>query len=121
MINAAGEDVSRVVYNDSESVQWPSTPDGGGTSLVLIAPLTRPAMDNPLYWRASSAIHGNPSTSDALPAISNPMGDDDGDGISNLIEHAIGLGRFPIAGIERVLSQPTSNFTIERNSKADVG
>ena len=87
---------------------------------MLIAPLTNPVISNPLHWRASSAIHGNPGTSDALPAIANPNGDNNNNGINNLTEHAIGLGKFPVAGIESALGQPTSIFTLERNSISDV-
>jgi Lamin Tail Domain/CotH kinase protein len=120
LIDAAAADITRVIYDDSSSSKWPSSPDGGGTSLVLIAPLTNPLANNPLHWRASSTIHGNPGTSDALPAVANPSGDSNSNGISNLTEHAIGLGKVPAAGIESPLAQAVFSFTIERNPLADV-
>jgi hypothetical protein len=70
---------------------WPVTPDGGGPSLTLIAPATRPDPANPWQWRASTAAGGTPGGTDAAALTGDPLGDDDGDGLSNLCAHALGL------------------------------
>ncbi len=46
---------------------WPESPDGQGTSLVLIAPETAPDNSRPENWRASTTIGGNPGDSDRIP------------------------------------------------------
>ena len=120
LLNASAAEIAHVVYNDSGSVKWPASPDGSGPSLVLIAPLTNPDIANPLHWRASSANHGNPGATDALSPPAAPLADDDGDGVKNLVEHAVGTGVMPVAGSELVLGQRHMNFTLERNPLADV-
>jgi hypothetical protein len=120
LIGATGLDITRFSYNDSGSVKWPASPDGSGPSLVLVAPLTNPDATDPLHWRASASIHGNPGGSDALAPLANPGGDDDGDGISNLVEQAVGSGAMPVGGSETVLGQRHQTFTLERNPLADA-
>jgi hypothetical protein len=46
---------------------WPLSPDGDGTSLVLIAPKTIPNHSLATSWRASTATGGNPTDSDRVP------------------------------------------------------
>lgn len=113
LLAANGTVISSVNYNDSGSVKWPASPDGNGPSLVLIAPLTNPDVADPLHWRASSATHGNPGTSDAIAAPVAPTQ-------AQLLAYAIGTGAMPIAGSELVVGQRTMNFTLERNPLADA-
>ena len=120
LISATGIDIARFSYNDSSSSKWPASPDGSGPSLVLIAPLTNPDAADPLHWRSSAANHGNPGGGDALAPLANPSGDDDGDGISNLVEQAVGSGAMPVGGSETVLGQRHMTFTLERNPMADT-
>ena len=115
---ASGADIVRFSYGDS--LPWPASPDGTGPSLVLIAPKTNPDPANPLHWRASAASSGNPGTSDALTLPANLLGDDDGDGLKNITEHAIGAGAFPAIGRETVLGASHVTFTLERAALADV-
>ena len=105
----------RFTYGDS--VKWPSSPDGAGPSLVLIAPKTNPDPTNPLHWRAGTP---NPGATDALTLPASLTGDDDGDGINNEIEHAIGAGAFPKMGREIVGVATHATFTLERANLADV-
>jgi hypothetical protein len=58
---------------------------------VLIAPQTRPDPHDPFNWRPSTANGGNPGTSDAQPAPANPLGDDNQNGWSNLLEYAAAM------------------------------
>ncbi|MDG2123788.1 MAG: lamin tail domain-containing protein, partial [Verrucomicrobiales bacterium] len=68
-------------YDDSSP--WPTTPDGGGPSLVLVAPATSPDHALPQNWRASTTGGGNPGTSDAAPF--DPA-------TSTLLNYALGTG-----------------------------
>ena len=115
LMAASGADIVRFTYGDT--LPWPASPDGTGPSLVLIAPKTNPDPTNPLHWRAGTP---NPRTTDALALPGSLAGDEDGDGINNEIEHAIGAGAFPKMGRETVLGASYVTFTLERNSLADV-
>lgn len=86
---------------------WPTSPDGDGFPLVLIAPETAPDHAIAANWAAGSRINGTPGTL-APPApsfaswqqdqftpaqladvlISGPNADPDQDGIVNLLEYA---------------------------------
>jgi hypothetical protein len=57
---------------------------------VLIAPRQGIDMNDPANWRPSTAMHGNPDTSDAATFAGNPAADADGDGLTAWQEHALG-------------------------------
>lgn len=94
--DAAGVVIRSFSYHDDGS--WPAAPDGEGSSLVLIRPETNPDPALPANWRSSAASGGNPGTSDAItfPAwkadhsIAADSGDEDHDGLNNLMEYALG-------------------------------
>jgi hypothetical protein len=76
-LNNAGEnielaDVNGVNFLDftiDDAAPWPTTPDGGGPSLVKIDPLADPLTWNDgASWRASHLSGGSPGTDDVLPA-----------------------------------------------------
>ena len=96
-------------YNDK--APWPQVADGMGPSLVLIAPTSSPNHADPANWRASTdpltGPAGQPNADDRVlfggwksgaflaaeqgdPAISGPGADPDGDGLTNLMEFALG-------------------------------
>jgi hypothetical protein len=115
-----GSEITRATYGDNSSVKWPPTPDGGGPSLVLIAPATNPDATNPLHWRASTALHGNPGTGDAFALPAFPLNDDNKNGLNNLVDYSLGAGLLPKAGSVITLGLPRLTFTIERNPLADA-
>ncbi|MSU33740.1 MAG: hypothetical protein EXS36_01235 [Pedosphaera sp.] len=69
---------------------WPLTPDGAGTSLVLIAPQTNPDPGSPFAWKASSAVGGSPGTEEGRPFHGVATDDSDGDGVPAIIEYIFG-------------------------------
>ncbi len=93
LTDAAGRDIQRFNYQDR--APWPTSADGNGPSLVLIAPQTNPDPAQPLNWRASREADGNPGTTDAMPPIVDPSGDSNANGIPNLIERVIPGGLAP--------------------------
>lgn len=84
------------IYNDQPP--WPTAPDGGGFSLVLIAPRTNPDANLGLNWRSSTALHGNPGGSDAMGYTAWKLANDiivdeedaDQDGFTQFAEYALG-------------------------------
>lgn len=82
-------DIRRFTYSDQPN--WPTSPDGEGYTLILIAPENDPPHGDPFSWRPSTVKGGNPGTSDAAPAFTgDPNLDADHDGRSALLEHALG-------------------------------
>ncbi|MEJ6720090.1 MAG: lamin tail domain-containing protein [Akkermansiaceae bacterium] len=75
-------------YDDKHP--WPEDADGNGHSLVLIDPGSNPDHGEAGNWRLSSLPGGNAGGSDAHLFEGDPMSDDDGDGLSNFMNHALG-------------------------------
>ena len=118
LIAATGADIVRFTYDDV--FPWPTTPDGTGPSLVLIAPALNPNGNDPLNWRASAASDGNPNASDATAPPANPGSDGNGNGLADIVDYALGGGALPVAGSTLVATVPFPTFTFERDSRADV-
>jgi len=100
---------------------WPVTPDGGGPSLTLIAPATRPDLANPWQWRASTMAGGTPGGTDATAFAGDPLSDADGDGLSNLCAYALGLD-LPGSGPRLPMISPENGrivLLVPRNPAAD--
>jgi hypothetical protein len=96
LTSVSGGDIQRFSYNDK--LPWPSTADGTGHSMVLVAPETAPDHANPLNWRASVLPGGSPGGSDALPFAGSPGADSDGDGFSDLYNYTF-PGASPLASL----------------------
>lgn len=87
--DATGSTIVEFTFDDR--APWPVTPDGEGPSLVLIKPQPGDAWaSNASHWRPSTMPGGNPGGSDAVPFTGNPETDNDGDGLSALLEYALG-------------------------------
>jgi len=74
----------------SDSAPWPTTPDGSGSSLVLVNPRSLPDHSLPQHWRASTTHGGNPGTTDAPIFAGDPTADTDHDGVPALVEFVVG-------------------------------
>ena len=71
----------------SEAGEWPAPADGDGSTLVRINPLAPPIAAN---WRSSTAVGGNPGTTDSIAFTGTALADADHDGISALLEYFYG-------------------------------
>lgn len=60
--HGAGTAIHDFVYDDASP--WPTSPDGGGASLVLADPLSAPDHALAASWRASAQPFGSPGTAD---------------------------------------------------------
>lgn len=97
-LNNAGELIQLTAANGqfirnfsySDAFPWPMAADGTGYSLVLIAPSQNPDHGLPSNWRASIIPGGNPGASDSRSFAGNANLDVDHDGLTALMEHALG-------------------------------
>lgn len=98
----AGTALIEFIYDDN--APWPTSPDGGGPSLTLILPSETQPSDHaePLAWQASQQAGGTPGVdgpgtsnfdtwaqANGLGAGASLTADQDGDGMSNLLEYAL--------------------------------
>lgn len=89
------EDASRGTISEfryDDQAPWPVSPDGAGTSLVLMNPTLRPDPSLASNWRPSLTSGGNPGATDALAFSGQPNGDLNGNGSPDLIDYALGDG-----------------------------
>jgi hypothetical protein len=112
----SGTTIRDFTYNDKHP--WPESTDGAGFSLVLINPTSNPDHDLASSWRSSSMPGGSPGTGDASIFVGNPDADDDGDGLSNWMNHALGGSGAEFAP-NAVASGAGIIFTHRRNLAAD--
>ncbi len=103
-----GAGVAIQEFHYSDGPPWPAAPDGEGFSLQLRDPGSAPDHSLPENWAASITLGGSPGTDEARrtigdwkrerfsvaeladPAISGDLADGDGDGLSTLMEYALG-------------------------------
>lgn len=112
-----------VSFTYDDTAPWPTTPDGGGTSLVLIDPFSHPDPSMGENWRASSASGGSPGGSDTVPFTGAPGADNDGDGITALVEYAFGLSDNTPGALDLTISSESDNtliLTFSWNPAAEV-
>ncbi len=109
LLDAAGADIKRFVYGDRSP--WPTSADGSGSSLVLIAPASNPDHAVALHWRAGQPSPGGGS-GDSLPPPVNPLGDDNGDGVTNLMAY--------VAGGMPIIGNSSGIVSFERDTRAEA-
>jgi hypothetical protein len=88
LVDGSGADIKRFTYNDA--YPWPGEADGLGASLVLITPSVNPDHNDPLSWRPSLSSGGTPGTTDRSSLPANPLADNNQNGLSNLVDYAVG-------------------------------
>lgn len=77
-------------FTYSDGGDWTDFPDGNGPSLTLINPADSPNLSDPANWRPSVFAAGSPGESDSTTFSGDPLADDNGNGIPNLVEYAVG-------------------------------
>lgn len=87
VIAADGSDISRFRYDDL--APWPVAADGGGRSLTRVLPRDL-GEDLAAAWRPSAVAGGTPGGTDAVVFAGDAGEDADGDGLSAMVEFAIG-------------------------------
>lgn len=106
LLSAAGTPVFDFVYDDV--APWPVSPDGNGSTLVLINPMAGPDPGVGSNWRASTAPGGSPGGSDAdtyaawasrNSVAGTALEDDNANGLTNLAEYALSAGPESFSGI----------------------
>lgn len=112
IVDALGQTVRGFTYDNA--APWPTTPAGEGPSLVLINPNGVPDHSDPASWKAGS-FFGTPGTDEppladfiswaAANGVVGATGDEDGDGVVNLLEFMSGgnpndpaSGSLPVGG-----------------------
>ena len=88
--DASNGTISEFRYDDQ--APWPISPDGGGTSLILINPTLKPDPSLAWNWRPSLTSGGNPGATDAIAFGGQPNGDLNGNSTPDLIDYALGDG-----------------------------
>lgn len=88
LIDAEGNDIHNFTYDDE--LPWPLA-DGSNFTLVLKSP-NQPVPDHGLAenWVSSSSANGAPGSEDAFGFVGNASDDLDGDGLTALMEFALG-------------------------------
>jgi hypothetical protein len=81
---ANGQEIFRFRYSDEIG-----STDGGGLTLTRVLSSTAPDPGD-FTWRESTALHGNPGSTDAVAFSGNPSLDSDQDGFTSLVEYAFG-------------------------------
>ncbi len=115
LVDAGGTDIKR--FTDSDDSPWPTAADGAGPTLVLVAPALNPDHSKAANWRASTAAGGNPGAADAAAPPANPLADDNNNGLTNLLDYAVGTGGALPAW---VFAGPVIEVTLSRAGNADV-
>ncbi|MEJ6578664.1 MAG: lamin tail domain-containing protein [Akkermansiaceae bacterium] len=67
LVAADGSIIQTLRYNDK--APWPTSADGTGYSLVLVAPVAQPDHEGPQNWRSSKEPGGTPGSSDSSPYL----------------------------------------------------
>ena len=106
----AGTPIRDFVYNDKHP--WPEAADGDGPSLTLRSPSSLPDHTLPENWRASASAGGSPGADDATMFVGDPLGDDNGDGVSNLVAYAVGTQQSGSIVIVDGLAYPAISFDL---------
>ena len=63
--DSGGVVIAEVEFDDAHP--WPESADGSGFSLVFVAPSRFPDANDPMQWRPSAEVGGNPGSSDEIP------------------------------------------------------
>lgn len=105
-------------FKYDNNLPWPTPAAGQGYSLVLINPNSNPDHSLPWNWKPSQTSGGTPGTSSPTTVFSGQPDEDlDGDGLSALLEHALGTSDLSSNASPLTLTEGT--LTFPKNLAAD--
>jgi autotransporter-associated beta strand protein len=98
--SVTGLEITNFIYDDEPTTGWPTSPDGNGRTLCLTNTSPTTANKNlAVSWFGHGLPRGNPGGPDAASYLygaystglptPGPTGDNDGDGVQNLMEYAL--------------------------------
>ncbi|MDA7931854.1 lamin tail domain-containing protein [Akkermansiaceae bacterium] len=124
-LDNGGDRLTLLAENDSvirtfrydDSAPWPEAADGGGSSLVLANPSGNPDHALAENWQASAVSGGTPGAPDSIAFSGVAAADDDGDGVSALLEFALGTSD-KVAGDagDAISFDVGGNFRVQRRA-----
>lgn len=117
-LSLAGLPYLQLTYNDK--LPWPESADGSGYSLVLTNPQAETDPNEPLDWQPSPKPNGSPASSDTIPFTGDPTGDDDQDGINNLLHFALAGANAPPKNPALKYEGSSLVFSFQRNLSAQL-
>ncbi len=103
LLSASGAVIASFTY--SPTAPWPTDADVANRSLVLNNPAAHPDYALPESWHPSAQTNGAPGVADTLTPPANLFGDDDGDGLANVIEFMLGANQQPVLTSELYTAQ----------------
>lgn len=115
LVDFEGAPILDFTYGDVPP--WTKFPDGGGPSLTLRLPDSSIDLSDPAQWRPSARPGGSPGNSDGTTFTGTAQGDDNGNGIPNLVEYAVGPELIP--GFVSIGGENYVTLTFEENLGAD--
>ncbi|MCH1509726.1 MAG: CotH kinase family protein, partial [Akkermansiaceae bacterium] len=120
LLASDGNLIHQFTYNDQ--APWPVSADGGGGSLVLVAPFSNPDHGDPICWGGSLA--GSPGGDNSIPFTGTAGVDADRDGLDALVEYALGSSDLDAASGPGLVKGETLNgefvfsYTLSTRSSA---
>jgi hypothetical protein len=127
----AGTPIRIFTYKDVSP--WPVDADAG-YALVLTNPATVPDHSTGSNWRSSVRLNGQPGSGDATTfaawaaanSVSDPLTDENNNGLANLTEYALGCSHLmgvpavlPKAGAAPFFATDYATYSFRRNLAAD--
>ncbi len=106
--DATGQTIQQFAYDDNGAAGWPTSPDGGGATLVTVN--TAGGYNDPANWVASSTPNGTPGADEA-PALPADL---DGDGDVDDADYGVLFAAFSGPGV------PTANAAADLDGDGDV-
>lgn len=100
-------------FEYDDQAPWPQPADGGGYSLVLIAPQSNPDHALAQNWRISARPGGTPAGTDVPAFPSEPAGDNNANGEADLLDYVLGndLGGTELAPEFVTMSDPATGIS----------
>lgn len=115
MVDFEGVPILDFTYGDRSP--WTRLPDGGGPSLTLRRPDLSTDLSDPAQWRPSGMPGGSPGDADSTFFSGSAQSDDNGNGIPNLVEYA--LGAELLTGFVSIEGEWYATLTFTENVLAD--